>query len=455
LAQADELFQVREATLRWTKYIADRERGLSPEVAQYEQKVLIRYDWASPMDQLLRNSILPFWMWKKGLAISVWGAFRRNPAWALAFVTLPHLGAWLWNWLFFPDEEDRLQADKRGSKKYIARQTHFFTGTKWPTGKKDEFGKDIMADVLMFDQLPDDEVLRSLGILKFEDIARRWMRDEIDGTEALARTIFALPSAMGEEILEAVGPVKMPAELHTNLNWFYRVPIYHDSDPELVKRTKQAHYVIRTFDRNISTIESLIYSSGSPYANGLRFAFGLPLISADISENLTTQQLMEKSITAQINKNITKARRAAHGTRRDWLPDTMRRFMGAELPVEAAMRDIDDAWENIRSLTRDLEKVKGDFPAKQRTLRSVKTLEANVQRWKRRFFRGEDETTLRAAREYEMRRFGKGRLPDRHLEEVQRRYGKSTTATRRRYIRDRNLELRRELAEKYGVKVLR
>jgi hypothetical protein len=234
LEKADEVFQAREATLRFTKYVADRKRGdgMTPEEAQYEKKALIRYDFSAPGDQLLRSTIMPFWMFRKGTLMSFYHALLNNKALALMVFGLPQVGAFLWNNLFFPDEEDKLQNDKRSSKKYIARQFHLFTGLKSFTGSYDDAGNPIMADVLLFDQLPSDELMRMVGVMDMMEAARQYRMGMIGAGELAFRLPASLMTGPAMSLWEIFGgPLKTALEIPINLNLFYNVPIWRDRDP--------------------------------------------------------------------------------------------------------------------------------------------------------------------------------------------------------------------------------
>jgi hypothetical protein len=226
------LAERRELTPRFAKLMADLrriERGEMPvaqmldvkklagagmstlEIAgKLAREVTVDYDKLTPEGKLiLRDIALPFFTFYIQNFGNWFKYVKRKPGNFAAKFMIPLLAMTLWNWLRFPDEEEKLPV-------YYRVAPHIITGFK------DKDGKMIIWSM----QTPVEMAFRIVGLDVFPDLVRQVASGKKTVDKAaleLAKSVVLGPWETAKDLLTPL--FKAPIEAFGNKSWFNGRPI--------------------------------------------------------------------------------------------------------------------------------------------------------------------------------------------------------------------------------------
>jgi N12 class adenine-specific DNA methylase len=228
----NDLAERRELTPRFAKLMADIERinhGEMP-VARYvdvarlvkagmnvqevagklAREVTVDYDKLTPEGKgFFRDIAMPFFTFYVENFGNWFKYVKRNPGNFAAKFMVPLLAMILWNWLRFPDEEDKLPP-------YYRVMPHIITGFK------DKDGKMIIWSM----QTPVEMAARIAGLDTFPDLVRQVVSKKKNAGEAaveLAKNVALGPWETAKDLLTPL--FKAPIEAYANKSMFNGRPI--------------------------------------------------------------------------------------------------------------------------------------------------------------------------------------------------------------------------------------
>jgi hypothetical protein len=174
------------------------------------REVTVDYDKLTPEGKLiLRDIALPFFTFYIQNFGNWFKYVKRKPGNFAAKFMIPLLAMTLWNWLRFPDEEEKLPV-------YYRVAPHIITGFK------DKDGKMIIWSM----QTPVEMAFRIVGLDVFPDLVRQVASGKKTVDKAaleLAKSVVLGPWETAKDLLTPL--FKAPIEAFGNKSWFNGRPI--------------------------------------------------------------------------------------------------------------------------------------------------------------------------------------------------------------------------------------
>ncbi|MGD9156315.1 MAG: hypothetical protein PVG90_12565, partial [Bacillota bacterium] len=226
------LAERRELTPRFAKLMADMrriERGEMPvahflDVGRLEaagmstleiagklaREVTVDYDKLTPEGKkIFRDIIFPFFTFYIQNFGNWFKYVKRKPGNFAAKFMIPLLAMTLWNWLKFPDEEEKLPV-------YYRVAPHIITGFK------DKDGKMIIWSM----QTPVEMAFRIVGLDVFPDLVRQVATGKMTAGKAALELTKSVALGPWETAKDLLTPLfKAPIEVFGNKSWFNKRPV--------------------------------------------------------------------------------------------------------------------------------------------------------------------------------------------------------------------------------------
>jgi len=353
LDKFDDVARLREAKLRFATYSYLRGiKGLSKEAAHEEVgKTLINYNHFTPFEKKwFVNGFIPFYSFRKGNLETTIQQFKegnkRQRAFIIGTMLTSTLGVSLYNYLYAPDDEEKLQNDP--NKKYIADNFHLATPYFDDNGNR----------IYLYDQNWNDDISRIFNINGGIATARKVINNQLSVPEAIGEFGWNLTKGNFDDIIQNMTPLlSTPFEYATNRNFYYGFPIYKEDDPALEKFTKSLLYGSGVASRNFSTMRGLLVGRQDATMKGLRLS-GLPITSVDLSrsennfEAFNDRLLKEKlQEIRDVEKDLRLLKAEAIKTN-DYNSDKSKLYRQTKDQLDQ-MKEDSDAWQQKLELQKE------------------------------------------------------------------------------------------------------